>query len=155
MTTVPDTTASNAAAADTTVLVVGAGPAGLSMAILLTRFGLETIVVERRSGVNPHPRARSINVRTAELMRQWGVLDEIEAVSLPLPWTEQFVYCETLAGTEIGRITTGVQPVVDGVELSSAPWLLTSQDRIEEILLRRLHNVPEVQICWDTELAGC
>ena len=137
---------------DTTVLIVGAGPAGLSMAILLGRLGLDSIVVERRSGINPHPRARSVNVRTAELMRQWDVLDEIEAASLPLPWTEQFVYCETLVGTEIGRVITGVQPVVDGVELSPAPWLLTSQDRIEEILLRRLAGMDEVQICWDTEL---
>ena len=137
---------------DTTVLIVGAGPAGLSMAILLGRLGLDSIVVERRSGINPHPRARSVNVRTAELMRQWDVLDEIEAASLPLPWTEQFVYCETLAGTEIGRVITGVQPVVDGVELSPAPWLLTSQDRIEEILLRRLAGMDGVQICWDTEL---
>ncbi len=137
---------------DATVLIVGAGPAGLSMAILLGRLGLDTVVVERRGGVNPHPRARSVNVRTAEIMRQWGVLDEIEAVSLPLPWTEQFVYCETLAGTEIGRVTTGVQPVVDGVELSPVPWLLTSQDRIEEVLLRRLAGMREVQICWDTEL---
>ena len=139
---------------DATVLIVGAGPAGLSMALLLGRLGLDAIVVERRSGINPHPRARSANVRTAELMRQWGVLDEIEAASLPLPWTEQFVYCETLAGTEIGRVTTGVQPVVDGVELSPAPWLLTSQDRIEEILLRRLAGMGEVHICWDTELLG-
>ena len=137
---------------DTTVLVVGAGPAGLSMAILLGRMGLDTIVVERRSGVNPHPRARSVNVRTAELMRQWGVLDEIEAASLPLPWTEQFVYCETLAGSEIGRVATSVQPVVDGVEVSPAPWLLTSQDRIEEILVRHLGNEPGVQIHWDTEV---
>ena len=137
---------------DTTVLIAGAGPAGLSMAILLGRLGLDSIVVERRSGINPHPRARSVNVRTAELMRQWDVLDEIEAASLPLPWTEQFVYCETLAGTEIGRVITGVQPVVDGVEQSPAPWLLTSQDRIEEILLRRLADMGEVQICWDTEL---
>ncbi|WP_428116464.1 FAD-dependent monooxygenase [Candidatus Poriferisodalis sp.] len=68
---------------DATVLVVGAGPAGLAMAILLARMGLDTIVVERRSGVNPHPRARSVNVRTAELMRQWGLLDEIDAVSRP------------------------------------------------------------------------
>ena len=137
---------------DTSVLIVGAGPAGLSMAILLGRLGLDSIVVERRSDINPHPRARSVNVRTAELMRQWDVLDEIEAASLPLPWTEQFVYCETLAGTEIGRVITGVQPVVNGVELSPAPWLLTSQDRIEEILLRRLAGMDEVQICWDAEL---
>ncbi|WP_420445251.1 FAD-dependent monooxygenase [Candidatus Poriferisodalis sp.] len=138
---------------DPTVLIVGAGPAGLAMAILLGRMGLDTIVVERRSGVNPHPRARSVNVRTAELMRQWGLLDEIEAVSLPLPWTEQFVYCETLAGPEIGRITTSIQPVVDGVEVSPAPWLLTSQDRIEEILVRHLENDPGNQIYWNTELA--
>ena len=144
---------------DATVLIVGAGPAGLSMAILLRRMGLDAIVVERRGSINPHPRARSINVRTAEIMRQWGVLDEMVDVSLPLPWTEQFVYCETLAGNEIGRVTTNVQPVVDGVELSPAPWLLTSQDRIEGILLRHLQageqghprNAAEVQICWDTE----
>lgn len=143
---------SDTSAPDTTVLVVGAGPAGLSMAILLGRLGLDTIVVERRSGVNPHPRARSVNVRTAELFRQWGLLDEIEAVSLPVAWTEQFVYCETLAGAEIGRVTTGVQPVVDGVEFSPAPWLLTSQDRIEEVLVRHLGDHPSVQVRWNTEI---
>ncbi|MGE0301003.1 MAG: FAD-dependent monooxygenase, partial [Pseudonocardia sp.] len=119
---------------ETTVLVVGGGPAGLAMAAQLGRFGVDCTLIERRAHVNGHPRARSVNVRTAELFRQWGILDDVVAASLPLPWTEALVYTETLAGREIGRTAMAVQPVVDGVQVSPAPWLLSSQDRIEPLL---------------------
>jgi len=118
----------------TTALVVGGGPAGLAMAAQLGRFGVDCVLVERREQVSGHPRARSVNVRTAELFRRWGILDEVVAASLPLAWTGALVYTETLAGREIGRTATSVQPVVDGAEVSPAPWLLSSQDRIEPIL---------------------
>ena len=52
--------------AQPTVVVVGAGPVGLTAAALLGRHGLSAVVIERRHGINPHPRARSVNVRTAE-----------------------------------------------------------------------------------------
>ncbi|MEZ5263724.1 MAG: FAD-dependent monooxygenase [Acidimicrobiales bacterium] len=65
----------------------------------LGRFGLDCTPIERRAHVNATSRARSVNVRTAELFRQWGILDDVvAAASLPLPWTEALVYTETLAG---------------------------------------------------------
>ena len=77
---------------DATVLIVGAGPAGLSMAILLGRLGLDAIVVERRRGVNPHPRARSVNVRTA--------VAQIEAVTAALEGIEAIDRVETASRGE-------------------------------------------------------
>lgn len=134
------------------VLVVGGGPAGLSMAALLGRHGVGCVLVERRAGVNPHPRARSVNVRTAEIFRQLGILDEIESVSLPPAWSASMVYTEALAGREIGRTEMGVQPIVDGRRVSPAPWLLSSQDRIEPIVRRAAEAEPGVEVWFDTAL---
>ena len=130
----------------TDVLIVGGGPAGLSMATLLGRHGVDCLLVERRAIVNPHPRARSVNVRTAEIFRQLGILDAIEAVSLPLEWGERLIYTQTLAGREIGRTEMGVQPIVDGHRVSPASWLLSSQDRIEPILQGAAEAQPGVEL---------
>ena len=48
------------------VLVVGAGPAGLTTAITLARHGIETLLVERRQGGPSLPRATAITTRTME-----------------------------------------------------------------------------------------
>ena len=62
-----------------TVIVVGAGPAGLTAAIALVRHGIPTLVVERRTAPSPFPRATGVNLRTMELMRAWGLEDAVRA----------------------------------------------------------------------------
>lgn len=136
----------------TEVLIVGGGPAGLAMAALLARHEVSSVLVERRNGVNPHPRARSVNVRTAEIFRQLGILEAIEAVSLPEPWTRQLVYTQSLGGPEIGRTETTIQPIVDGRRVSPVPWLLSSQDQIEPIIRRVAEASDRTDIRFGREL---
>jgi putative polyketide hydroxylase len=61
------------------VLVVGAGVTGLSASLFLAQQGVTALVVERREGTSLYPRARGVNGRTMELMRELGLADEIRA----------------------------------------------------------------------------
>ena len=61
------------------VLVVGAGVTGLSAALFLAQQEVQVLLVERHEGTSIYPRARGVNGRTMELMRELGVADEIRA----------------------------------------------------------------------------
>ena len=55
------------------VLIVGAGPAGLALAIELGYRGIPCLVVERNARVGYAPRAKTTHVRTREHFRRWGI----------------------------------------------------------------------------------
>ena len=55
------------------IVIVGGGPVGLSMAILLQRFGIDFVLLERSATTTDHPKARGTWVRTMEIFRQWGI----------------------------------------------------------------------------------
>src|ERR1700704_2233222 len=86
----------------TRVLVVGAGPVGLSAALLLARHEIPCVVVERHRSTSRHPKARGVRIRTMELFRQWGLESELRSNALPGE-ARRFIYCDSLAGREIGR----------------------------------------------------
>ncbi len=55
------------------VLIVGAGPVGLTAALLLERLGCSVQIVERRDGPQRAPAAHAVNARTFEIWRQIGL----------------------------------------------------------------------------------
>src|SRR4051812_43970979 len=71
---------------ETDVLIVGAGPAGLVAATTLARYGIAATVVDRRLVPNDHPRATVVSTWSMELMRSWGIEDEIRAGAVDVEW---------------------------------------------------------------------
>lgn len=88
----------------TDVLVVGAGPAGLTMSALLAKYGINAITVTQYPGTANSPRAHITNQRAMEVMRDLGAEDRVKAVSLPNSAMRNNVWATSFNGTEIARL---------------------------------------------------
>jgi len=77
----------------TQVLIVGAGPTGLTASLLLSKLGINHVLIEKRLSVQEAPAAHVINRRTLEILRQCGLsmdriygLDKHGSDTLPIRW---------------------------------------------------------------------
>ena len=89
---------------ETPVLIVGGGPVGLALALDLNHMGIGSTVVEQDAGTATVllAKAGTINERTMEFCRRWGVVDRI-AACFPDDYPRDTVYCTSLSGELIGR----------------------------------------------------
>ncbi|MFL4474152.1 FAD-dependent oxidoreductase [Paeniglutamicibacter sp. MACA_103] len=95
----------------TDVLIVGSGPAGSSAALFLSNQGIENIMITKYRWTANTPRAHITNQRTMEVLRDAGIEDQVLAEATPHELMGDTVYCESMAGEEIGRRPTwGLRP---------------------------------------------
>ena len=123
------------------VLIVGAGPAGLATALLLSRYGVPNMLVERHSGTAHTPRAHIVNQRTVEIFRHMGIEDELLAVGTPQDLMSNNVWATSLAGLEIARLQTwGTDPerAADYRKASPSPMTNCPQTVLEPVLLQAI-----------------
>jgi len=138
---------------DTAVLIVGAGPVGLTASILLSRLGVPSLVVERHPGTSIHPKARGINIRTMEIFRQCGVEDDVRAAGLPQDKVRFIVWVESLAGAELER-RTPARMRADVAKISPLSAALCAQDDLEPVLRRHAEALAPGALRFDAELTG-
>ncbi|KAL3678132.1 hypothetical protein R1sor_021088 [Riccia sorocarpa] len=125
------------------VLIVGAGPVGLTLSILLSKYGIRSMVVEKRSELSRHPQAHFINNRTMEIFRMMdGLADEVEKAQPPLDQWRRFVYCNTLAGPVFGTVDH-LQPQDISREKSPTYIAHFSQHRLLPVLLSRARKLSQ------------
>ena len=79
---------------DLPILIVGAGPAGLTAALELTRHGRAVRIIEARPQRTSHFKALSINTRTLELLEAVGVTERLLSQGRRVP----AVHYRTLEG---------------------------------------------------------
>ena len=86
------------------VLIVGAGPAGLVLAIELGRRGIPCTLFDDKPGPPDFPKANATTSRTMEHFRRLGMADEIRALGLPDDYAPDISYHTRFSGYELARL---------------------------------------------------
>ncbi|MBY9068153.1 FAD-dependent monooxygenase [Hyphomonas sp. WL0036] len=139
------------------VLIIGGGPVGLSLSIQLSRLGIRHMLIERNTEVSPHPKSRLLNPRSIEILRLWGLEDDVRNVrvsakptfyfgnDLISAWRQVFRPAEVLSD-EISRSVSPCE--VEGV--------LCSQDVLEPILRAAAtsYETADIRFGWNAEIVS-
>jgi 2,4-dichlorophenol 6-monooxygenase len=124
---------------ETDVLVVGSGPAGSSMAALLSTYGVENVLVTKYRWLADTPRAHITNQRTMEVLRDLGLEDEAMLYATPNHLMGNNVFCTSLAGEELGRMRSwGSDPMTAARHKLASPTTMVDlpQTFMEPLLFK-------------------
>ncbi|MFW5695258.1 MAG: FAD-dependent oxidoreductase, partial [Alkalispirochaeta sp.] len=123
------------------VIVVGAGPVGLTVALGLGRAGISVIVLERRATIRDTSRAIGITPASLEIFQRYHVATDLIAAGLPVRQAVIHGDTRVVAAPDFAAVS------------SPFPFILTlPQRRTEEILAAHVHRLPTVQIIRGEEV---
>ncbi len=125
------------------VLIVGAGPTGLSLACQLARHGIDFVIVEKNESVTSYSKAIGVHARTLEIYEQIGLAQKAIAEGSVAGRVR------LLAGGEV-RGEADLSTIGEG--MSAYPFILMlEQSKNERLLYEYLQSV-EKEVRWQTEL---
>src|SRR5437660_1980904 len=115
---------------DRLVLIVGAGPTGLVLALWLTRLGVRVRIIDKTVEPGTTSRAVAVQARTLEFYRQVGLADAVVEAGVKVAAANLWVGGGDVARLPLRRLGEGLSPF---------PYALTyPQDAHERLLIERL-----------------
>lgn len=142
---------------ETQVIIVGAGPVGLTLAIDLGRRGFECVLIEQKVEPQFLPKMERCNARTMEIFRRLDLADRIRAAGMPgdIPMDIQII--RTMVEPPILRLPypsvvqarARTRESKDG-SLPLEPYQLISQYTLEPLLLEEAERIPAVTVMRST-----
>ena len=125
------------------VLIAGAGPTGLVLALCLARRGVAVRIVDQASGPGLASRAMVVHARTLEFYRQLGFAQQVVDLGIPIHAVHLREDGEEAAELPLGDIGAGLSPY---------PFVLSfPQDEHERLLVDQL-RAAGVEVEWNTAL---
>jgi 2-polyprenyl-6-methoxyphenol hydroxylase-like FAD-dependent oxidoreductase len=132
----------------TDVLIVGAGPVGLTLACDLARRGIACRIIDQLSAYSIGTRARGVRARTQEVFEDLGVLKPLSAYAEPLLPTRFY--------DREGKLAREISLYGDPPSTPDVPYpgsLIVSQQYTEAVLRERLGSYG-ISVELDSRLSG-
>jgi 2-polyprenyl-6-methoxyphenol hydroxylase-like FAD-dependent oxidoreductase len=130
---------------ETPVLIAGAGPTGLALALWLARLGVKARIVDRNAGPADYSRALGVQPRTLEFYRQLGFAEEAVAGGVEVAGVNFWAKGHRRARVPFGRMGEGLTPF---------PYIVDfAQNDHERLLIAQLESAG-VTVERSTELLG-
>lgn len=92
---------SNDAVESVPVLIVGAGPVGLVLAIALARRGVRSIAIDQTDGTINFPTGEALSARTMEHFRRWGLADKVRYSGFPPDYQRNVRFVTRVMGYQL------------------------------------------------------
>src|SRR5215813_7795557 len=138
---------------DTQVLIVGAGPTGLTLAVALGQKGIRCTLIEQKDAPQFLPKMERCNARTMEIYRRMGLVDKVRAAGLPAECPMDVFIVFSLAEPPLVRhpypSVAAARAMIaarnDGT-LPLEPYQLISQYTLEPLLKSVADAMPNVTV---------
>src|SRR5882724_8735817 len=138
---------------DCAVIIIGAGPCGLLLAIELGRRGIPVIVLEEKTSPARFPAANATQARTMEHYRRLGFADKVRALGLPPDYPTDIAYFARYTKHELARISLpSARAATDLVKTLTGSWSAAelphrcSQMYVERLLRSEAESCSTVSI---------
>lgn len=143
----------------TDVLIVGAGPFGLMLAIELGRRNIKALVIDKKQTTAFNPQANATQARTMEYFRRLGFAEEIRELGLPREYPTDIAYYTRFAMDELGRFELpSASDAAKKILSNSGSWTAAeaphrvSQKFVERVLLKYAQECASIDVSFSTEL---
>lgn len=134
------------------VLIVGAGPVGLALAIELGLRGVNCLIIDETDGQIQVPTANYLNCRTVEFLRRWGIADEVRYRSFKSDYPNNILYL-TGNGHELARFERPANGAV------AARWSVSPEGPLwcpkayfDPVLRKKVTEIPSVRLRFGCRL---
>ncbi|PSB14928.1 pentachlorophenol monooxygenase [Phormidesmis priestleyi ULC007] len=127
----------------TNVVIIGAGPTGLSIACQLARYGVDFVVMDQNEGITPYSKAIGVHARTIEIYEQIGLAQKA---------VEQGTIAGKVRLLSGGTVRGELHLSNIGAGLSPYPYVLMLEQSKNEKLLYNYLQSHGKEILWQTEL---
>ena len=127
----------------TDILIVGAGPTGLSLACQFVRYGMAFIILDKNEGITPYSKAIGVHARTLQIFDQFGLAKEAVARGTVAGRARLIIDGEIRGELYFSDVGKGMSPF---------PFvLMLEQSKTEQLLYEYLQS-HQKDVVWNTEL---
>ena len=129
----------------TDVMIIGAGPTGLSLGCQLIRYGIEFVIIDKSETITTFSKALGVHARTLEIYEQIGIIKEALAQGTVAGKVRMLAGAQVRGEVDLSNIGEG---------LTAYPYMLVLEQSKNERLLYDYMQTHGKNVLWQTELAS-